>query len=276
MSLTQSPWVVGVARTLQASSYDASGNLSNALEVTVTVTDPTGAVTTPTPTNPSLGRYVVEITPTLVGTYSVVWAMDGADSDSSFGPDSFDVVDAGLPPAVGLIEVKEHLNIPDANHNDDGELLRFMLAATRAIEQRVGPLTRRSVTESHNGGRHAIVLRHSPVIEVTSASENGEAVPSGGYTISPASGVLTRTSGYSRATWVDGFNNVTVAYVAGRTSIPADLRQAVLELVRHLWSTQRGSMAGRRTGEEFVSGQGYTLPNRVLELIGPYEMPGMA
>jgi uncharacterized phiE125 gp8 family phage protein len=262
----------GSTVTPSITTRDANGNPANVGSTPVcTITLPDGTTATPAVTSGGTGIYRAAYVTTMAGHHGVVWNAAGLIFEDAFNVDS-----TALFAPVSLTDVRSHLNITGEDVERDQELTAFIQAATSAIEQRVGPLTRRSVTESHNGGRHAIVLRHSPVITVTSATENGAAVPSGGYTISPASGVLTRTSGYSRATWVDGFNNVTVAYVAGRTSIPADLRQAVLELVRHLWSTQRGSMAGRRTGEEFVSGQGYTLPNRVLELIGPYEMPGMA
>lgn len=273
--LSAAPWVTGVERALTASTYDADGALSNAIDVTVTVTLPDGTTSTPSVTNTGTGMYEALFTPTLVGTHTVLWTIDGLDADSSFGPDSFHVEDSTLPGAVGLVEAKEHLNIPDTDHDADGELLGFILAATRALEQRVGPLTRRTVTDTYNGGSPAVVLT-APVVGVTSVSESGTAVDSSGYSVSPASGVLTRVSGYSRSTWTSGFDNIAVTYTVGRTAVPADLRQAVLELVRHLWDTQRGTMRGRRNGDDFVTGQGYTLPNRVLELIAPYELPGIA
>jgi uncharacterized phiE125 gp8 family phage protein len=175
---------------------------------------------------------------------------------------------------VSMRDVRDHLNI--TGDSDDAELRSFVLAATAAIEARVGPMARRSVTEVHNGGVSGILLRQPPALAVTSATENGVAVAGSGYSLSPGGGVLTRVSGFSRSTWVSGFANVSVTYTAGRTSIPADLRQAVLELVRHLWATQRGTMNARRNGDDFVAGQGYTMPNRVLELISPYELPGLA
>jgi hypothetical protein len=122
----------------------------------------------------------------------------------------------------------------------------------------------------------ALLLHQPPALEVTEVSENGAVVDPAGYSLSAGGGVLTRTSGYSRSAWVDGFGNVSVTYTAGRTYIPADLRQAVLELVRHLWTTQRGQQGRSRSGDDYTPGQGFSLPNRVIELLAPYELPGLA
>lgn len=265
------PWVVGVERPLDASTYDEDGAPSNAVAVTVTITRPDGTTVTPTVANIELGRYRALFNPSQVGTHGVLWTVDGTDYDGTFGPDSFHVQDSTLP-AVGLVEVKAHLNITSTG--DDGELLSFIHAATAGIEAKVGPLTRRTVTQTHNGGTHSVLLS-PPVVSVTSVTENGTTVPSTGYSVSE-SGVLTRVNGYSRSVWTDGFNNISVTFVGGRTSIPADLRQAVMVLVQHLWETQRGRSVRQRGGDEYVPGVTYTYPRRVLELIAPYEQPGIA
>ena len=154
---------------------------------------------------------------------------------------------------------------------DDDELRAFILAATGLIEGVVGPLSRRPVSaEVHHGGRGIVMMKQAPVLEVTGCRENGVTLSSDNYSVDPESGVLTRTSGYLAYTWYNGFNNVSVDYIAGRSIIPADLAHAVLELVRHLWTTQRGSI--RRSGtDDYVPGAGFSMPNRVREMLNRYQ-----
>jgi hypothetical protein len=134
-------------------------------------------------------------------------------------------------------------------------------------------MTRRTVTETHDGGGK-VLLRTYPVISLTTVTDNGITLTASQYR--ERDGVVTRKSGTSATNFTTGLDGVSVTYQAGRTSVPADLRQAVLEQVRHMWETQRGQQRGRRDGETFVAGQGYTFSNRVLQLIGPYELPSIA
>lgn len=264
--------VTGFVR-LELKVYDLDGILADPDDVAVTVLLPDGAASDQSGNvvRESVGIYVLDYEPSLVGNYGVYWVTTGVNAGTL--EDAFNVEDLTIPPPVSLSEVKDHLNLAPERLQSDDELRTFINAATSAIEARVGPLTRRTITEVHNGGVSGILLRQPPALSITSVTENGSTVT--GFSLSPGGGVLTKTNGYSRSAWVDGYGNVTVSYVAGRTYIPADIRQAVLELIRHLWTTQRGQQ-GQRRQDEFVVGQGYSLPNRVLELIAPYELPGIA
>jgi len=264
-------FALGADAVLTLYVTDSNGNAANATSVTCVITRPDGTTATGSVTNTATGTYSVTWATAAVGLHSAFWTATGTPTRTF---EEVFSVQSLTPLPVSLTDVKAHLNITNSEY--DQELIAFMDAATAAIEQRVGPMTRRTVTETHNGGVSGILLRQPPALEVTSATENGATVASTGYSLSTGGGVVTRVNGFSRSTWTDGFNNVTVVYVAGRTWIPADLRQAVLELTRHLWDTQRGTMKGRRNGEDYVAGTGYTFPNRVTELIAPYELPGLA
>jgi hypothetical protein len=73
-----------------------------------------------------------------------------------------------------------------------------------------------------------------------------------------------------------------VVYQAGRATVPADLLQALKELVRHVWTTQRGSgvqRPGAMSSEALsitLPGAAYTLPIRVEQLLIPYQRFGFA
>lgn len=262
--------VVGEVVVLRFYTYNSSGVLADATTVTCTITRPDGTTTNPTVTKTATGTYEATFTGAIVGTHGVYWLATGTNATAK--EDSFTVEDQAVAPPVSLSEVKDYLNMTDTDINRDAELLSFLNAAVSAIEQRVGPLTRRTVTEVHNGGVSAILLRQPPVLSVTSVTESGSTVT--GYSLSASAGVLTRVSGYSRSVWTDGFGNISVTYVAGRTLVPADLRQAVLEATKHLWETQRGKM--RRGQDDFIAGSAYLWTYRINQLIAPYELPGLA
>jgi len=262
---------LGATVTPSITTRNSSGVPANVGTTPVCViTLPDGTTATPTVSNTGTGVYEAAYVTTQSGLHGIVWNAAGLIFEDAFNVDS-----TALFAPVSLTDVRSHLNLSGQDVTRDAELTQFLLSATAAIEARVGPLARRPVTEVHNGGVSGILLRQPPALSITSVTENGSTVAGSGYTLSPGGGVVTRVNGYSRSVWTDGFNNVSITYTAGRTSIPADIRQAVLELVRHLWTTQRGQQGNRRQ-DEFIAGQGYSMPNRVLELIAPYELPGIA
>jgi len=265
--------VTGYIR-LTLSIYNTAGTLQNATAVVANVTLPDGTTYVPSVINDSAGLYHFDYTPAQVGHYGVYWVATGSNAGTL--EESFNVDDLTISPPLPLSQVKSHLNIVESSVVDDDELRAFILAATGLIEGVVGPLSRRTVTaETHNGGRTTVLLKQAPIISITSCLENGSALDSTSYSLDGESGVLTRTSGYTAYTWggdVDysNFNNISVTYVAGRSVIPADLAHAVLELVRHLWTTQRGSV--RRSGtDDYLPGSGFSMPNRVREMLNRYQ-----
>ena len=101
------------------------------------------------------------------------------------------------------------------------------------------------------------------VVSVVSAVSATLGTVTSGFTVG-VGGVVTNP-GLGESDW-------TVTYTAGWATIPAGMRLAVLEMVRHLWRPQRGSTA--RGPED--NGPGYLVPNRVRELIEPHLLPGFA
>jgi hypothetical protein len=72
-----------------------------------------------------------------------------------------------------------------------------------------------------------------------------------------------------------------VVYLAGRSTVPDDLLFAVKELVRHLWTTQRGGATrpGSQQSDAMsntLPGAAYVFPFRVEQLLAPHEQPGFA
>lgn len=171
--------------------------------------------------------------------------------------------------ALTLSEVKSHLNVTVLTH--DAELVAFIEAAEAAIAQRVGPLT--PVARTVRVSPASRVLRvPTPAASLTGVTDaDGVALTVGDLFLDGASGLVSFNDG-------TGFTSryYTVTYMAGRDPVPADLKLAVKELVRHFWTTQRGT--GPRPGggplsestSNTVPGAAYLLPFRVSELLKPH------
>lgn len=71
---------VGQSRLLQFTVYDANGALDGLAAVTLTVIDPNGSVTTPTPSTSSTGLYEYLLDFTLPGFWQWNWAVSGSGS----------------------------------------------------------------------------------------------------------------------------------------------------------------------------------------------------
>ncbi len=171
--------------------------------------------------------------------------------------------------AVRFSDVKAAVNITGTSH--DNELQAMLDRAEATLARRVGPLTSVTVPNEVHTGPGPIRLRKLPAIAVVSATSGGAAVND--LDLDTDSGVLYGTFGTAR-------RGVRVTYTAGRTApLDADLEEAVLELVKHLWETQRpaGSQPpGSLDRGDAPSGGSYLLPYRVQSLIEPYMQYGMA
>lgn len=191
-------------------------------------------------------------------------------------------------PIVTLPITKEFLNITDTD--DDIKLTRFIAAASQMIVNKVGVVSGSPVvSEWHDGGTARIVLRNQgPIVSVTSVLESyGSTVytltqvdldtPAIGnaysYSVDLDEGLLVRRASGVAIPFTNGVRNIHVTYVAGYSTVPEDIKQATLVLVKHLWDTQRGPRQGVNAAPD---GFGYSFPNRVLEILAPYIVPGIA
>lgn len=147
--------------------------------------------------------------------------------------------------------------------NVDPTVLQGLIdTAESMVSQRVGPLVSASQSTITFGGPSFVLP--TTTTAVTSATDlDGNAVTSG-FKLG-VGGVVTNSS-CALGTW-------TLVYTAGWVEMPAPIRTAVLELVRHLWRPQRGTSA--RPVDDSPA-PGYLIPNRVRELLDPYALPGFA
>jgi hypothetical protein len=175
---------------------------------------------------------------------------------------------------LDLASVRTHLNLVATTY--DAELQSVIDAAEAAIGQRVGPLAPTSTTARVRGGGSMLVLPVSPAVSLTSVTPaDSTALTLADLYLDTGAGLVTYESGATFSA-----RHYTVVYQAGRATCPADLKLAVKELVRHLWTTQRGPTARAGLAAEMTSnsvpGAAYAFPFRVEQLLAPHDQPGFA
>lgn len=258
---------VGLAANLR----DSAGQLANATSLTLTITRPDGTSETPAVTNPPTvtGQYTLDYVPALPGRYTVRWAF--ATPTASYA-DTFDVAPADPGYLVSLADAKAELNIPATRTSDDAELRGFVAAATSVVEQYVGAVVRRSVTQvmASPTWRTSVALSIAPVLSVQSLTlllDGSAPVDVTSLDIDADAGILRVTDGtaFPAGPW-------RITYTAGREQIPPNIRLAALIIIEHLWKTQRGSgglpsMASEQGYAQ--TGLGFAIPYRAMTLLEP-------
>lgn len=173
-----------------------------------------------------------------------------------------------------LAQARESLNITSVA--TDPEILDYVDAATDLIESYVGPMSVKTFTQTLHGGR-TFLLAQTPVVSIVSISgvlTGALAYAPAGLTVNPDTGEVRRLD---RGTFGDDL--YTITYTAGRTVIPPRITQAARVLLQHLWRTQRGSGTARPGAGDANSdtyAMGFSMPNRVLELLSTVRIPGIA
>lgn len=171
-----------------------------------------------------------------------------------------------------LALAKTHLNITVSTY--DTELQTVIDAAEAAIAKVVGPLSSTSYTRRVRGGSCELVLPVSPVISLTSVTPvNGTALTLGDLYLESETGIVR----WSLSDRAFSYAWYTVVFAAGRSSLPDDLLMAVKELVRHIWTTQRGGTTrpGSRPSADLsntLPGAAHTFPIRVTQLLAPHRL----
>lgn len=180
-------------------------------------------------------------------------------------------------PPVSFGDFVAHLNMGDEAGDNTNELNLMLEAATDVVENEVGPLLPREVTSTVHARSGALFLPSWPVLSVDTMTDPA-GLPVDVDGVGLGSGLVTLTNAR-----LSSYGAYTVTYTAGWDPVPAALRLAVLIVAKHLWETQRpsgGSVPGRFGAEQFevtqVSGKGFAIPNRAMELMAPYMQPSVA
>lgn len=193
-------------------------------------------------------------------------------------------------PIVTLAQAKTQLGMDD-DETFDAQLTTFVAAASQMVVNRVGAVAGSpSLDEWHDGGSTDILLyNEGPIQSVTSVTESfgsvvytlsqitldsGSVTTPYGFTVDLNLGLLVRRAAGVAIPFADGEANIHITFVAGYATTPPDITQATLVLVQHLWETQRGP--DRQGGRGTIDQTAFSMPNRVMELLSPYIVPGIA
>jgi len=253
--------------------FDGNGAPVTPSTITLAILLPDGssAGTTNFGSPDSVGKYHYDFACTVAGRHTGVVSTTNPVTVKGF---SFDVDSLPTTGIVSLAAAKTFLNLEFVETNIDNELSNYILVVTDIVEGLIGPVVRQAVSESHSSGP-SLWLRKRPVISLTSI------VPYLTAGVSYAVNTLKLDKETGRVQRLDGgefsggpFN---VTFVAGRESVPSNIRHASLEMLSHIWETQRGPRPsffnigpGVEESNVFtVSGREYSVPRRVLELLQP-------
>lgn len=292
---------LGQPVTLTARTFsDAAKTIpASATEGKIYLLDPTtGTPLAPTTVAPTAeGVYNYTLPGDVSGLWGYRWEFTGAVTTSPLT--GYLSVNEAWPPAlIGLDDARAELNFTSTT--DDDELQGYIYTASALLlnhpAYRVGDVCQvNSYTEWHDSG-DVVILRHYPVdVDSVTVSEysgttaqplayeplDGDSFTGYGWLADDgtgANGILRRGTSGQRFC-----GRVKVTYTAGAAVVPHDVRLACLELVRHLWDTQRGNSAGRPVpgfDNEVPTGPEpsfFLLPNRVTEALVAYRaVPSVA
>lgn len=246
------PVDVGQTYRYRYTVRDAAGVPANAGTVTVTITLPDGTTATPGVVNSATGVYDIAYTTVQSGLHSLYGSATGGVLGTEFDKweDAFTVERAGQM-IVGVDEASSHLRAQGiiTSDADREQLRRFCMGSSKALARECGRvLTRRTVTEVHDGGRPQLILRQTPVASITSITVSGTLLAATAYRLAnPMTGIVEAGSSWSRSLFGWGYGNVAVVYVAGlaaMNTVEADelldvARTAALNLVQSMWQSSQ-------------------------------------
>lgn len=115
-------------------TFDVDGTPTDPTSVTLTITDPSGNVTTPSVTHSGTGVYTCDVACTADGVWLYKWTGTGTASDVVEGTWTVSTIDRSLYATVE--ELKSRLGITTTA--DDFELTLAVQAASRSIDEMCG------------------------------------------------------------------------------------------------------------------------------------------
>lgn len=270
-----SRYQLGAPIRLSTEVRNLAGALENAGALTLSVLKPDQTTQVySTPTNDGAGLYHQDVPAadlTQLGHYQFRWLSTGANAGVSSG--DFDVIDPFAAELLSLDDAKQHLNLTSTA--SDAELEVYLAAVTDAIEAYIGPVGRRTVTETAYPSSGVLLLRTTPVLSLTSVTPYASAALTVGSLVVDTSAGIVYPGTYG-GFWATSY---TVVYVAGRAAVPAAVNMAARLVLQRLWETQRGGSASPQIigaaspdlGVEQTAFS-YLMAYGVREMLAPYRL----
>jgi hypothetical protein len=270
-------YTVGDVLPFATTVLDASGALANAGAMTLSVTlDGVAVSGSPfTVTSTSTGKYDQDVPAPTGGLYLGYWQATGTNAGAH--KQRFRVGSDVDHLFVSLEDMKNHLRIPLTTTTHDQKLEAFLGSATKTIEGMTGPVVPRTISERHYGDQYYVMLRRPPVLSVTSVV--------GIDVVNTLTAANLDVDEFGRAGYkiraILPFGRYQWTYQAGRVGeIPEDLAEAVKELVRDRWDSQRGASSLPVTGSAAAAYEPYRAATKlsplVESMISDYVLPRVA
>ena len=196
-------------------------------------------------------------------------------------------------------DVKPFLGV-DAGDSSKSTLLQAYIDAATVWAEYVTDvvLPKTYTNEVHSGGKPHIFLLHKPIINIITVTEYigptaytlteaelGSGINSAySYSVDNAErGVISRRWNTMVGNFIGGVNNISITYQAGRSTVPADIKLAVLMDIQGLYvGTQMGgrpAIGGGSPDFDYSSGPSIPLSMfpRLQSMIAPSaRVPGIA
>jgi hypothetical protein len=246
---------------------------------TLTVTDPSGAVTTTSGIVGTGGVYNGTFRAALAGRHNLEWTTTNNASQDVFE------VRAVVQGVISLQDARDWLRLRSTDTADNEKLQALIETATDLIEDVTGPILTTQYTEWFDGGVGTYTVQHPPIVQASATMHEYYGLvayllteqPLGGqmnayaFTVDYSTGQVTRrTFGGQAAMFPQGTKNVTITYSARRNPVPDAIQLAVRELVKHLYTATQVPVGKARVNgaeEGLNPGVTYAVPNFVLDLI---------
>jgi len=257
---------IGDTVPLTVTIRNAAGTPVNPTTIALTITLPDLTTTSPSITNPPsvTGVFPYDYVSVQPGLHQVRWT---STVPATSYTDVFNAWPAAGIVFVGLTEVKDQLNIGQADTTHDEELRRAIAGACAVVEDIVGVVARRSFVQTFSGrGLRSLLLSRRPVIAVTSIVEDSATLAAADYSVTEH-GVLTRVG----AVWPTGVGNIVVTHTAGRVVVGDNILDGTRDLIRVNFRPQLGGnrspydTAGPQQSEAGQVRLGFFIPNSVME-----------
>lgn len=273
-----SSYGIGTLARLSIEIRDAVGQLTDPVSLWLGIRLPDGAMAGPfdSGSDPAVakdgtGLYHLDYPTVQPGPHIAHWS---STSPTVTNEQQFDVEaqwsEVGI---VSLQDVKIHLKKRVTDTADDEKLQGMILSATDLIEDRVGHVMPKLITEEVYSRGHIVVLKERPVVKVVSVTrlstmgelaEHNPATGVNGWKLTSPEGIL---ESYHRFP-----GDIQLVYRVGRVPTPHRYRLACKELVAHLWRTTQLNADGGRPplqGDVQVSpSSSFALPYNVRQLLG--------
>ncbi|CAM5617345.1 hypothetical protein SALBM135S_05886 [Streptomyces alboniger] len=268
------PFDLGATVRLTADCLDPDGTLTTATSATVTVTLPDGATATPPAAETSTpGRYQADYVSAVPGRHTVRWVWAGPAHAYT---DMFDVSEAAPPALMSLATGRKHLKKAPGDRADDEEIRDWIEACTRAVEQFVGPVVVRSVSDTVRfSTARSVALSLIPALDITSVTQLRPGGPA--YTVDDL--ILDPDTGLVEHAGAERLHGpLRITYRVGRLIVPANIRNAGKIILQHLWRTRQGPGRPQRGTDDYdvtepLPGLGFAIPNRAVQLLDPDRLP---